>query len=209
MRARRAPPGISESLEPDDSFGCTACVDFDFLDNSLRKRAETARNGGTAAIEQQRKEFRALGTVKMRALGIAGFMGRMSGWEIIVVVAVVVGGSLPFANGRDLTPRMGRPASARKHFQGDQFRRAGDPQRISPLAKPTESPHEEGYYVGGGAREKSRRGEERRRNEGVWGTDYTGLIIPKHTNLNWWHGSRYQGGVGSYGTDGPRVLHRP
>jgi len=136
-------------------------------------------------------------------------MGRVSGWQAMAVVAITVVVWQPLANGRDLTPPMGRPATARKHFQGDQFRRAGDPQRISPLAKPTESPHEEGYYVGGGAREKSRRGEERRRNEGVWGTDYTGLIIPKHTNLNWWHGSRYQGGVGSYGTDGPRVLHRP
>ena len=61
----------------------------------------------------------------------------------------------------------------------------------------------------GGARERSRSSEERRINEGVWGTDYTGLVIPKHTNLRWWHGSRYQGGTGSYPTDGPRVLHSP
>lgn len=109
----------------------------------------------------------------------------------------------------DFTPYMGRPATERKHFQGNQFRRAGNPQCISPLAKPTESPHEIGYYVGGGARERSRRGEPRHPHEGVWGTDYAGLIIPKHVQLGWWHGQRYQGGTGAYQTDGPRILHRP
>lgn len=110
---------------------------------------------------------------------------------------------------RDLTPSMGRPATQRKHFQGNQFHRAGDPQCISPLAKPTESPHEFGYYVGGGAREKSRRADHRLPHEGIWGTDYAGLLIPKHVALGWWHGRRTQGGTGSYSTDGPRMLHRP
>lgn len=109
----------------------------------------------------------------------------------------------------DWTPFMGRPATERKHFQGNQFDRAGNPERISPLAKPTESPHEEGYYVGGGAREHALRGGERRHDEGVFGTDYTGLLIRKRTNLGWWHGQRYQGGVGAYRTDGPRLVHRP
>jgi len=109
----------------------------------------------------------------------------------------------------DWTPFMGRPATERKHFQGNQFDRAGNPECISPLAKPTESPHEEGYNVGGGARERARHGEERRHNEGVFGTDYTGILIRKRTNLGWWHGQRYQGGVGSYHTDGPRLVHRP
>ena len=109
----------------------------------------------------------------------------------------------------DWTPFMGRPATERKHFQGNQFDRAGNPECISPLAKPTESPHEEGYYVGGGAHEHARQGEERRHHEGVFGTDYTGLLIRKRTNLGWWHGQRYQGGVGSYRTDGPRIVHRP
>jgi hypothetical protein len=39
--------------------------------------------------------------------------------------------------------------------------------------------------------------------------DYTGILVHKKTNLGWWHGSRYQGGVGSYPTDGPRLVHRP
>jgi hypothetical protein len=126
---------------------------------------------------------------------------------LLAVIAAAV--LLPSAGAGDLTPSMGRPATERKHFQGDQFRRAGNPQWVSPLAKPTESPHEEGYYVGGGARERSRAGDERRDGEGVWGTDYAGRFIRKHTNLKWWHGRRYQGGTGSYPTDGPRVLHAP
>ena len=109
----------------------------------------------------------------------------------------------------DLTPFMGRPATQRKHLQGDQCARAGNPQCISPLAQPTESPHEEGYFMGGGARQGSRCGGERSCQEGVWGTDYTGILFAKRTHLQWWHGARYQGGTGSYGTDGPRLVHRP
>ena len=106
----------------------------------------------------------------------------------------------------DLTPPMGRPATQRRHFQGDPFRRAGNPQCVSRLARPTESPHEEGYFMGGGARERSGKSHERLPTEGVWGTDYAGLVIPKHTQLRWWHGQRPQGGTGSYGTDGPRLV---
>jgi hypothetical protein len=109
----------------------------------------------------------------------------------------------------DLTPWMGRPATERHHFQGDQFHRAGDPQCVSPLAKSAESPFEEGYYVGGGARVKGCLGEERRDNEGTWGMDYTGILFHKKIELRWSHGKRYQGGVGAYRTDGPRLIHRP
>lgn len=112
------------------------------------------------------------------------------------------------APAHDLTPRMGRPATERKHFQGDQFRRAGWPQCISPLAKPTESPHEIGYYVGGSARERSRRSDCRLPHEGTWGTDYAGLLIHKHVDLGWWHGRRANG-TGTYSPDGPRLVHRP
>jgi hypothetical protein len=128
---------------------------------------------------------------------------RRAGWAVALTLVAVV------CRAHDLTPSMGRPATERKHFQGDQFRRAGNPQCVSPLAKPTESPHEIGYYVGGGARERSPRGEPRYHHEGIWGTDYAGMIIPKHVRLGWWHGQRYQGGTGSYATDGPRILHRP
>ena len=71
-------------------------------------------------------------------------------------------GGAPSAAAHDFTPWMGRPATQRKHFQGDQFARAGNPQCISPLAMPAESPHEVSYYAGGGARTKARGGEERR-----------------------------------------------
>jgi hypothetical protein len=128
---------------------------------------------------------------------------RRAGWVVALTVVAAA------CRAHDFTPYMGRPATERKHFQGDQFRRAGNPQCVSPLAKPTESPHETGYYVGGGARERSPRGEQRYPHEGVWGTDYAGMIIPKHVQLGWWHGQRYQGGTGAYKTDGPRILHRP
>lgn len=137
--------------------------------------------------------------------------GRLSGWRraVCLVALVVAGDACPAHDRHDLTPFMGRPATERKHFQGDQHRRAGCPQSISPLAKPTESPHEIGYYVGGGARERSRGGQARQPQEGIWGTDYAGHVIPKHVMLGWWHGQRSQGGTGSYPTDGPRLLHRP
>ena len=129
-----------------------------------------------------------------------------------VIGAAMVAASLPIpagAHNHDWTPRMGRPATERRHFQGDQFDRAGNPECVSPLAKPAESPHEVGYYVGGGARVKSHRGEERRHGDGTWGVDYTGIIIPKKNVLNWWHGGRYQGGLDGYDADGPRILHKP
>jgi hypothetical protein len=128
-------------------------------------------------------------------------------WRLLACLLALA--SATPAAGHDFTPWMGRPATQRKHFQGNQFHRAGDPQCISPLAKPTESPHEIGYYVGGGARQKSRHAEHRLPHEGVWGTDYAGLVIPKHVELGWWHGRRAQGGTGSYRSDGPRVVHRP
>ena len=109
----------------------------------------------------------------------------------------------------DFTPYMWRPSAQRKHFQGDLLERAGHPERVSPLAAPSRSPREEGYFVGGGAREKSNGSQERQSGEGTWGTDYTGVILPKKTNLRWWHGQRYQGGVGSYRIDGPRIIHKP
>jgi len=123
------------------------------------------------------------------------------------LVGVALGGRSVSA--ADLTPFMGRPATQRKHLQGDQCARAGNPQCISPLAQPTQSPHEEGYSIGGGARQGGRYAGERSGQEGVWGTDYTGILFAKHTHLKWWHGARYQGGSGAYGTAGPGLIHRP
>jgi len=132
--------------------------------------------------------------------------GGRRGGLVMTVVFVLWGWGAGGAWAADLTPSMGRPAAERKHLALPPDQRAGRPKCISPLARPTESPHEKGYYVGGGARERSRGSCERGAQEGVWGTDSTGIIIPKHVELRWWHGQRAQGGAGAYQTDGPRVL---
>lgn len=122
--------------------------------------------------------------------------------ETIGVVAALL--LAPLGTAADLSPSMGRPATQRHHFQGDQFARAGNPQCLSRFAKPTESPHETGYFIGGGARTKARHGEHRRVTDGTWGTDYTGILFHKHVELNWWHGARFQGGGLGYRNVGPR-----
>jgi hypothetical protein len=68
-------------------------------------------------------------------------------------------------------------------------------------AQPAESPYEWGYYVGGGLPVK---GEPRYLNEGTWGWDYLGWVIPRCVRLNWSHGCRYEGGPGKYDTNLPR-----
>ena len=127
-------------------------------------------------------------------------------WAAVIGAAVAAPAA---AHNHDWTPWMGRPATERKHFQGNQFDRAGNPECVSPLATAAESPHEVGYYVGGGAPVKAHRGEPRRADEGTWGMDYGGIVIPKKNVLNWWHGGRYQGGRGAYDAEGPRILHKP
>jgi hypothetical protein len=78
----------------------------------------------------------------------------------------------------------------------------GCPQSIAWYARPSNSPRYIGYYVGGGA---AIGGGERCADEGTWGWDFSGSLIEHHVWLNWWHGQRYQGGTGSYRTDGPRL----
>jgi len=84
----------------------------------------------------------------------------------------------------------------------------GDPpaapslQPIAWWAVPSNSAANLGHYVGGGCTPLLR-GEPRRLDEGTWGWDYQGCLIPRHVNLGWWHGRRYQGGTGAYRTDGP------
>jgi hypothetical protein len=65
-------------------------------------------------------------------------------------------------------------------------------------ARPSESPHDIGYYVGGGV--GKRHGEPRRPDEGTWGWDYVGLL-PRRIVLWWGHGRRCQGGTGAYRTE--------
>jgi hypothetical protein len=61
-----------------------------------------------------------------------------------------------------------------------------------------------GGYIGGGA-VNLRRAEARTPDEGTWGWDYQGWLVPRRVILGWWHGRRYQGGSGAYKTDGPRL----
>ncbi len=86
----------------------------------------------------------------------------------------------------------------------ERLHRAGYPQEISPLAHPSETPGYDGGYIGGGA---PFRGEPRFLQEGVWGWDYPGRLIPARIFLDYWHGLRSQGGTGAYKTDGPHLLH--
>jgi hypothetical protein len=85
----------------------------------------------------------------------------------------------------------------------DAHCRAGWPECIRVRAIPSNNDHYCGYYVGGGA---AIFGTGRYIDEGTWGWDYFGITRRKRVALNWWHG-KYQGGVGQYETDGPKVLH--
>ncbi len=75
---------------------------------------------------------------------------------------------------------------------------------VRPHAAPSNTPAYCGYYVGGGA---AHHGEERFAEEGTWGWDYFGRYFSRHIDLGWWHGARYQGGIGAYKTDGPKLHH--
>jgi hypothetical protein len=92
----------------------------------------------------------------------------------------------------------------------DCSRRAGDPFGVRRFATPADTGCYTGYYVGGGV---PVRGEPRQLNEGTWGWDYAGFgILPHRVWLQWTHGARYQGGTGSYKSDGrpiPNVFSHP
>ena len=74
--------------------------------------------------------------------------------------------------------------------------RAAPPDEEAPrrFALPSDTGHYLGYQVGGGAGHPLK-AEPRRADEGTWGWDYQGWLIPRRVNLGWWHGRRSQGGV--------------
>jgi hypothetical protein len=82
--------------------------------------------------------------------------------------------------------------------------RAGYPQEISCLARPSDTGNYVGYNVGGGCA-WPHHGEAPGPHEGTWGWDYPGCCGWTRVALDWWHG-KYQGGYGAYATDGPRPL---
>jgi hypothetical protein len=86
---------------------------------------------------------------------------------------------------------------------GDE--RAGNPHSISCLARPSNGPHDGGYYVGGGC-PCNCKADLRYCNEGTWGWDYVGHYLIPIVDLGYWHGRRDQSG--SYKTDGPKIFHR-
>ena len=88
----------------------------------------------------------------------------------------------------------------------DPQQRAGYPLLLSPLACPSDTGAYVGYLVGGGA-VRYHKGDPPYPADGTWGWDYAGRWFPRRVMLLWWHGRRYQGGVGSYRTDGPHLLH--
>lgn len=85
---------------------------------------------------------------------------------------------------------------------GDQ--RAGNPHSISCLARPSNGPHDGGYYVGGGD-PCPHTADLRYCNEGTWGWDYVGFGLIPVVDLGYWHGRRAQ--TGNYKTDGPKIFH--
>jgi hypothetical protein len=77
------------------------------------------------------------------------------------------------------------------------------PFGLSPLARPGQTSHYAGGYVGGGS---LLRGSGRASDEGIFGWDYVGPQRFAHRLfLGWSHGRKVPAG-GSYKTDGPEVL---
>jgi len=85
------------------------------------------------------------------------------------------------------------------------WQRAGNPQHVARWATPTNTLAYSGGWVGGGA---ARDGDAPALDEGTWGWDYHGRIVPQRVWLRWWHGRRHQGGAGRYKTDGPKPVQR-
>lgn len=91
------------------------------------------------------------------------------------------------------------------------MQRAGFPWIPNPTATLGTSPNHSVGMVGGSTPFRSAlsgplQGENRNRTEGVFGKDYSGWMFKRKTWLYWTHGSREQGGMGRYETDGPRIL---
>lgn len=80
----------------------------------------------------------------------------------------------------------------------DPLKRAGWPNALNRLAKPSVSSKYECGYVGGGA---AFGGRSRCACEGVWGMDYRGRLPHRRIWLRWTDGES-QGGEGVYQTDG-------
>jgi hypothetical protein len=125
--------------------------------------------------------------------------GRRHFLRVVIVGAILLAHSCTPSAAGLLTQAMS-PCSC---FECRNYR-SGCSQSVASYAHPSRNVRETGYYVGGGA---ALHGDCRWCDEGTWGWDYMGTV-PRLIQLKWWHGRRYQGGTGSYKTDGPRLMHQ-
>jgi hypothetical protein len=104
-----------------------------------------------------------------------------------------------------LTLSLAEPSHAQIFAAPEGQARAGHAQEVAPWAKPSDTGRYVGYEVGGGSL-SWRKGEAPYADDGTWGWDYSGGLFRRRVILNWWHGRRYQGGIGAYVSDGPKLL---
>jgi hypothetical protein len=88
----------------------------------------------------------------------------------------------------------------------DRDQQTGHPGCIAWWAIPSDTGRYTMYRVGGGC-PCPRLAEPPSPCDGTWGWDYVGRCFHPHVILGWWHGLAYQGGTGSYKTDGPTLNH--
>jgi hypothetical protein len=108
----------------------------------------------------------------------------------------------PFILKRHYLKKEGTPPPGKPRWIEHTDERAGYPRSLSGHLETSRTAGGIGYYVGGGV--ACGHGEGRRRIDGTWGWDDTGLR--KHRRrviLGWSQGRRHQGGTGAYKTDGP------
>ena len=84
--------------------------------------------------------------------------------------------------------------------------RAGNPQAIGRWAVPSDTGSYVGYSVGGGCLPR-RKADPPAPEDGTWGRDYQGWLVPRRVSLAWWHGRRYQGSPRAYESEGPHLPH--
>ena len=118
--------------------------------------------------------------------------------KTFVIAALIAGVQLSGVQAADEEAACAACRHAERHC------RTGCPQSVSCLAVPSNTRFYGTYYVGGGTLFPG--GQPRYVNEGTFGWDYGGILFPKQIALSWSHGRRYQGGSGSYRTDGPSPL---
>ena len=124
----------------------------------------------------------------------------MIGGACLLAVLISLAGCALFGekDGKRERPKLGPQPGE------DQDARAGYPREVSGQAHPSDTGRYVGYEVGGGA---AWGGGPPGIEEGTWGWDYCGFHLPSRIALDWWHG-KYQGGGGTYGTDGPEPLKK-